>query len=60
MYSDVVGSLDIVDYIYDIRDSLRALAKVTVNFNPRSSNSMADMLAKRASNLESDILEWCS
>ena len=37
---------------------LRSLSSISVIFNPKASNSMADLLAKRASDLESDLMEW--
>ncbi|KAK2639264.1 hypothetical protein Ddye_027059 [Dipteronia dyeriana] len=58
VYSDDFGSPDNLDYIYDIRDKLNFLVKTTVIYNPRTSNAMADLLAKRASNHEGDVLEW--
>ncbi|KAK3206785.1 hypothetical protein Dsin_020840 [Dipteronia sinensis] len=60
VYNDGFGSLDNIDSIYDIREKLRYLRKVIVTYNPTSTNSMVDMLAKRASNLEGDIVEWSS
>ena len=57
---DSVGSLEHVNLIHGIRDILRSHGSLAISFNPRTSNSYADMLAKKGSNMEGDILQWGS
>ncbi|KAK0596186.1 hypothetical protein LWI29_035242 [Acer saccharum] len=55
---DVIGSLRHVQIIYDNCNFLHNLHGTSVVFNPRSSNSFADKLAKSGSNMGADKLEW--
>ena len=45
------GSLNHINFIYDIRNFLSYLGRKAVIFNPRSSNCFADSLAKKGSNM---------
>ncbi|KAK4852743.1 hypothetical protein QYF36_026701 [Acer negundo] len=51
-------SLKHIDIIFDIRRKLSCMGNSVVVFNSRASNSFVDMLAKRASLDEGDIVEW--
>ncbi|KAK3183579.1 hypothetical protein Dsin_030865 [Dipteronia sinensis] len=52
------GCLKHVKLIYDIRNLLRFLGRISVSHNIRSSNSFADSLAKKGSNMEGDSVNW--
>ena len=52
------GSLEHVNLIYDNRNFLSFLVRTAVIFNPRSTNSFADSLAKKGSNMEGDFFMW--
>ncbi|KAK2652397.1 hypothetical protein Ddye_012253 [Dipteronia dyeriana] len=56
--SDYISNFKYIDIIYDIRVFLKFLGNTTVVFNPRSSNSFANNLAKSGSNKDGDKLEW--
>ena len=47
-----------MDFIYDIRSMLNLSGRMTIIFNPRSSNCFADALAKKGSNSEGDFVLW--
>ncbi|TXG64801.1 hypothetical protein EZV62_011795 [Acer yangbiense] len=53
-----LGSLNHVHLIYDIRGFLSLLGNASVVFNNRSSNSLADSLAKKGSAMGGDSLVW--
>ncbi|KAK3197913.1 hypothetical protein Dsin_021328 [Dipteronia sinensis] len=52
------GSLKHVNTIYEIQGILRFLSNIEVIYNPRSSNSFADMLAKNGSSQSGDFVFW--
>ncbi|KAK3221624.1 hypothetical protein Dsin_008649 [Dipteronia sinensis] len=54
---DGFGNLDHINWIYDIQSMLEIIGDTKVIFNPRSSNSYADMLTKRGSNMEGNVFE---
>ncbi|KAK2645840.1 hypothetical protein Ddye_021035 [Dipteronia dyeriana] len=56
--SDGLGSVMFVKLIQDIRGLLFSLRNARVIFNPRSSNSFIDSLAKQGSGQEGDVLIW--
>ena len=53
-----VGSMNHVDIIYDIRESLQKQGSVAVVFAGRATNYFADSLAKRGAHREGDFVEW--
>ena len=53
-----MGNLDHINYILEIREWLNTLGNVSVTVNSRSSNSLADSLAKKAAESQEDLLEW--
>ncbi|KAK1575450.1 hypothetical protein Q3G72_005585 [Acer saccharum] len=50
--SEDFGSLNHVHLIYDIRSWLKVLGNASVIFDPRSTNSFVDMLAKRGATVQ--------
>ncbi|KAK3188625.1 hypothetical protein Dsin_028186 [Dipteronia sinensis] len=58
VYKEGFRSLIRVDVIYDNNSKLKCISDTIVVFNPRSSNSFTDMLARRGSSLVGDTLEW--
>ncbi|KAK3219719.1 hypothetical protein Dsin_013689 [Dipteronia sinensis] len=52
------GCLKHVKLIYDIKNLLCFLGRTSVLYNSRSSNSFADSLAKKGSNMEGDSVKW--
>ncbi|KAK3217875.1 hypothetical protein Dsin_011845 [Dipteronia sinensis] len=56
--NDGIGSVAHLDCILDIRNKLSFMTNTVVIFNPRGSNSFANMLAKRASSNGSDMMIW--
>ena len=52
------GSLKHLNLIYDIRSILSFLGNTTIIFNPRSTNSFADFLAKKGSCSVGDMVQW--
>ncbi|KAK1558570.1 hypothetical protein Q3G72_003986 [Acer saccharum] len=54
------GHLSFVNLVYDIRQFLILISMnlVSIKFTPRSSNSLADSLAKAGSRLQEERLEW--
>ncbi|KAK2653607.1 hypothetical protein Ddye_013463 [Dipteronia dyeriana] len=48
-------SINNVKLIYDIRNNLTKLGNMEVIYNARATNSFADILAKRGSNMEGDL-----
>ena len=52
------GSLNHVGTVNDIRAMLTHFGRTSVIYSLRASNSFADSLAKKASNMEEDILNW--
>ncbi|KAK3222313.1 hypothetical protein Dsin_009338 [Dipteronia sinensis] len=53
-----IGNLNHVHLIFDIRNALNNLWNARVVFNPRSSNSFVDTLAKKSFGQEGDKLIW--
>ena len=53
-----IGNLDNVEIIFDIRECLKVLPKMSIVFSSRASNSFADSLAKRGSTVDVDLEEW--
>ena len=51
-------SLKHIDIIFDIHSKLSCMGNSVVVYKSRASNSFVDMLAKRASLDEGDIVEW--
>ncbi|KAK3218921.1 hypothetical protein Dsin_012891 [Dipteronia sinensis] len=51
------GSLKLVNVVYVIRQTLHLLTMLSVSFMPRSSNSLADSLAKASSGLHRERLK---
>ncbi|KAK3188956.1 hypothetical protein Dsin_028517 [Dipteronia sinensis] len=49
------GSTNHVKLIYNIRKNLSKLGNMEVIYNARVTNSFADMIAKRGSNMEGDL-----
>ncbi|KAK1559135.1 hypothetical protein Q3G72_011041 [Acer saccharum] len=56
--SEGFGSYNHVNQVYNIRCILKGLEGSQISFNPRSSNSFADTLAKMGSNISGDFIEW--
>ncbi|KAK3183271.1 hypothetical protein Dsin_030557 [Dipteronia sinensis] len=54
--NDDFGSINHVNWIYDIRCKLKILGNTSVVYNSRTSNSFVDMLARRGSSLKEDII----
>ncbi|KAK0584376.1 hypothetical protein LWI29_012172 [Acer saccharum] len=52
------GSYRHINIIYDIRGYLQQMKNVSVIFSSRSSNSMADSIAKLSSSGAADRVEW--
>ncbi|KAK1567635.1 hypothetical protein Q3G72_014531 [Acer saccharum] len=52
------GSLLHVNAVYDIRNHLQKMKGMSIVFNPRASNVMADGLAKMSSNGGADSIVW--
>ena len=52
------GNLALLDVIYDIRSMLRDSSNVSICFVSRSSNEVADSLAKRGSMMDGEVVEW--
>lgn len=55
---DGFGMLSQVNLLYDIRQTLMHRRSLDVKFTPRSSNSLADCLAKASSSMQGERLEW--
>ncbi|KAK3212682.1 hypothetical protein Dsin_017388 [Dipteronia sinensis] len=53
-----VGNLRFVSLVYAIRQFLKSMNSVSVEYTPRSSNSLADSLAKAGSGFQVERLEW--
>lgn len=53
--NDDFGSIKHVNIIYEIQSLLRTLGNLKVIFNPRTTNSFNDMLAKKGSSLSGDF-----
>ena len=53
-----VGNLYHLDYIMEIRQWKSSLGNLSVIFNSRVTNSLADSLAKRAVDHKEDRLDW--
>ncbi|KAI9186919.1 hypothetical protein LWI28_022276 [Acer negundo] len=53
-----IGSFKHVQIIYDLRNFMKVLICTLVVFHNRSTNSIADNLAKRGSNQNGDKLNW--
>ena len=51
-------NMDCVQAISEIHNFLAVLSNMTVVFNPRACNTLADMLAKNGSGEKEDILVW--
>ena len=52
------GNLSYVKLVYDIRQLLLSRNNISIVFKPRSSNSVANSLAKAGSHSNGDRLEW--
>ena len=55
---DGFGSITHVNQVYNIRSILRGLEGAQRLYNPRSTNTFADRLAKMGSNMAGDFIEW--
>ncbi|KAK1587523.1 hypothetical protein Q3G72_013821 [Acer saccharum] len=58
--SDYFRSLEHIQMVYDIRESMRRHGNISVMYCSRSSNSYADDLAKKGSNMVGDVVHWSS
>ena len=47
-----------VNYIFDIRQTLSSMVSLLIKFMSRGSNSLADSLAKSSSSSQVEHLEW--
>ena len=56
--SDSFGSFELVHLVYNTRELVRKHGNMVVRFCSRASNSFADNLAKKASNMEGDVIQW--
>ncbi|KAK3230293.1 hypothetical protein Dsin_002174 [Dipteronia sinensis] len=56
--NDGVGSLKHVDIIYDFRCLRNMMRGLSIEYNSRATNSLAENLAKMGSNMEGDIVVW--
>ena len=52
------GSYRHINIIYDIRGYLQQMKNVSIIFSSRSSNSMADSIARLSSSGAADRVEW--
>ncbi|KAK2649325.1 hypothetical protein Ddye_016814 [Dipteronia dyeriana] len=52
------GNLRVVDLVYDIKTILERVGRITISYNLRNTNSYAEILSKRGSNMEGDFLIW--
>ncbi|KAK1587159.1 hypothetical protein Q3G72_010236 [Acer saccharum] len=55
---DGFGLLDMVNFIFDIRQLLSSMGSLSIKFMPRGSNYLADSLAKVGSSSREECLEW--
>ncbi|KAK2651364.1 hypothetical protein Ddye_011220 [Dipteronia dyeriana] len=53
-----IGCLGHVNTIFDVRCWIKERGNLSIVFNPRASNSFADMLAKKGSSGSGDFLVW--
>ena len=53
-----IGNIDNWESIYDIKECLKVLPRLSVVFSSRASNSFTDNLAKRGSMAVEDLMEW--
>ncbi|KAK1581558.1 hypothetical protein Q3G72_006970 [Acer saccharum] len=58
--SDYFRSLEHIQMVYDIRESMRTHGNISVTYCSQSSNSYADDLAKKGSNMVGDVMHWSS
>ncbi|KAK2647643.1 hypothetical protein Ddye_015132 [Dipteronia dyeriana] len=52
------GHLRLVNWVYDIRQFMLSMNKVSIKYTARNCNSLADSLAKAGSGLQAERLEW--
>ncbi|KAK2662062.1 hypothetical protein Ddye_000636 [Dipteronia dyeriana] len=58
VYNEDFGSLCIINIIYEIQSMLRIMGNIEVIYNSRSTNSFADMLAKKGSSMSGNLVIW--
>ncbi|KAK2641058.1 hypothetical protein Ddye_022821 [Dipteronia dyeriana] len=52
------GNLNLVNWVYDIKQFLASLNSVSIKYTSRSCNSLADSLAKSGSSIQAERLVW--
>ena len=55
---DGIGSIKFVNIVLDCRDFIKSHGGIFVSYNSRSTNSVADSLAKQGSSSAENFIQW--